>query len=79
MFLLVQATSQLMYGRCEICRNYLPLNGSDKSIISFIGYGITHSNNHTTQIRRAFNNLSTLAGKKAMSGLKQVCACWDMS
>jgi len=27
----------------------------------------------------AFNNLSTYAGKKAMSGLKQVCACWDMS
>jgi hypothetical protein len=31
------------------------------------------------KIRRAFNNLSTYAGKKAMSGLKQVCACWDMS
>ena len=33
----------------------------------------------TVDIRRAFNNLSTKAGKKAMSGLKQVCACWDMS
>jgi hypothetical protein len=30
-------------------------------------------------VHRAFNNLSTLEGKKAMSGLKQVCACWDMS
>ena len=30
-------------------------------------------------LQRTFNNLSTQAGKKAMSGLKQVCACWDMS
>ena len=52
MFLLVQATSQLMYGRCEICMTYIPLNGNDKSIISFIGYGIAHSNNHTKQLHQ---------------------------
>jgi len=33
MFLLVQATSHLMYERCETCRTYTPLNGNDRSII----------------------------------------------
>jgi len=46
----VQATSQLMYGRCEICRTYILLNGNDKSIVCFIGYGIAHSNNYAKQI-----------------------------
>jgi hypothetical protein len=52
MFLLVQATSQLMYGRCEIrvCRTNIPLNENDKSIICFIGYDIAYRNKHTKQI-----------------------------
>jgi hypothetical protein len=46
----VQATSQLMYRRCEICRTYIPLNWNYKSIVYIIGYGIAHSNNYTKQI-----------------------------